>query len=308
MLVLIVNTFLPFFSLGEDIKMMKDCGLVTLLFSGLILAVWSASLSVAEEIEGKTAMTLLSKPINRRQFVVGKYIGILQAVLLLLIPLVIAFFVLLYYKVGYDARESAKEVPEWGFQQMRLNPLRLEAVKQVIPGIVLIVFEIAVLAAVSVAISIRLPDGSQHRHLPGNIRDRPLDSSAREGRGTRFRASQICRSIDRHNSAFLRDIQYGSSGGDRDNGASGLSDVFHVLLCGLLHSGDSVGLHIIRGPRFGLSVRAVLTRDHRGNACVRLSRHEVRARSQPLLRVQMAARIRQTWAPGFMSLSAGLLC
>ncbi len=156
LIVLVVNTFLPFFSLGHDIKMLKDCGLVTLLFSGLALAVWTASISVAEEIEGKTAMTLLSKPINRRQFVVGKYIGIVQAVLLLLIPLVIVFFLLLYYKVGYDARESSKEIPEWGFQQMQFNPLRLEAVTQVIPAIVLIVFEIAVLAAVSVAISIRL--------------------------------------------------------------------------------------------------------------------------------------------------------
>ena len=70
-----VNTFLPFFSLGEDIKMLKDCGLATILISGLLLAVWTASTSIANEIEGKTAMTLLSKPINRRQFIVGKYIG-----------------------------------------------------------------------------------------------------------------------------------------------------------------------------------------------------------------------------------------
>ena len=34
------------------------------------------SLAVAEEIEGKTAITLLSKPINRRQFIVGKFLGI----------------------------------------------------------------------------------------------------------------------------------------------------------------------------------------------------------------------------------------
>lgn len=34
-LLLVVNTFLPFFSLGSDIKMLKDCGLMTLLFSAL---------------------------------------------------------------------------------------------------------------------------------------------------------------------------------------------------------------------------------------------------------------------------------
>src|SRR3712207_9254880 len=42
------------------------------LICGLILAIYSSSTSVADEIEGKTAMTLLSKPINRRQFILGK--------------------------------------------------------------------------------------------------------------------------------------------------------------------------------------------------------------------------------------------
>src|SRR6185369_14845642 len=60
---LIVNTFLPFFSLGDDIKMLKDCGLATILILGMFLAIWTSSTSIADEIEGKTAMTLLSKPI-----------------------------------------------------------------------------------------------------------------------------------------------------------------------------------------------------------------------------------------------------
>ncbi len=53
----------PFFSLGDDTKMFIDCGLATILICSLLVAIWTASLSVAEEIEGKTAMTLLSKPI-----------------------------------------------------------------------------------------------------------------------------------------------------------------------------------------------------------------------------------------------------
>ena len=158
LVILVVNTFLPFFSLGEDIKMLKDCGLATILISGLLLAVWTASTSIANEIEGKTAMTLLSKPINRRQFIVGKYIGILQAVLWLMIPLVIAFCLLIFYKVGYDARESAKEVPDfWDPTTMSLNWERLQEVVQILPGIALIFLEVAVLSAVSVAISTRLP-------------------------------------------------------------------------------------------------------------------------------------------------------
>src|SRR5690606_2464922 len=112
-LFLVANTFLPFYSLGEDVKMLKDCGLATLLICGLLLAVWTASTSIADEIEGKTAMTLLSKPITRRQFVLGKYVGIMQSVLLLLAVSGTFLLFCVYYKVGYDARESGKEVPPW---------------------------------------------------------------------------------------------------------------------------------------------------------------------------------------------------
>lgn len=157
-LLIVVNTFLPFFSLGEDIKMLKDCGLATILISGLLLAVWTSSTSIASEIEGKTAMTLLSKPITRRQFVVGKYVGILQGVMMLIVPLMIIFSAFIFYKVGYDARESGGEVP--GMLQEGTfipNAERAMSVLQVLPGFALIFLEIAVLTAVSVAISTRMP-------------------------------------------------------------------------------------------------------------------------------------------------------
>lgn len=164
--ILVLNTYVPFFSFGEDTKMLKDCGLATLLISGLLLAIWNASNSIAAEIEGKTTMTLLSKPINRRQFIVGKYLGITQAVLVLLIPLILAFLFLIYYKVGYDAREVAADKPPMyelsdtvllGWTLPKFNAFRLSITLQVLPGIVLIFLEIVILTAVSVAISTRAP-------------------------------------------------------------------------------------------------------------------------------------------------------
>ena len=157
-LLIVVNTFLPFFSLGQDIKMLKDCGLATILISGLLLAVWTASTSIAAEIEGKTAMTLLSKPITRPQFIFGKYIGILQAVLFLLVPLIIVLCLAIFYKVGYDAKESGQSVPDMlQAGSMLPNMQRSGEVLQIMPGFALIFLEIAVLAAVSTAISTRLP-------------------------------------------------------------------------------------------------------------------------------------------------------
>lgn len=146
---LVINTWLPFYSLGEDLKMLKECGLTTILICGLLIATWTASTSIADEIEGKTAMTLLSKPITRRQFILGKYVGILQTVLLYMIPVSIVFGLLIFYKVGYDARESSKEIPA--------AMQRIPDVLQMFPGLVLTFLEVAILGAVSVAISTRLP-------------------------------------------------------------------------------------------------------------------------------------------------------
>jgi ABC-type transport system involved in multi-copper enzyme maturation permease subunit len=148
LVMLVLNTFIPFFSLGDDVKMLEICGLATILISGMLLAIWTSSMSIADEIEGKTAMTLLSKPINRRQFIVGKFIGIQTAVLVLVVPLAIAFWGLIVYKVFYDAREGSTETT--------MELARLEAFK-ILPAVLLSLLEIAVMSAISVAISTRAP-------------------------------------------------------------------------------------------------------------------------------------------------------
>ena len=163
--VLVVNTWMPFFTLGDDIRELKNCGLATLLISGVLLAVWTAGTSITNEIDGKTAMTLLSKPINRRQFIVGKYVGIVQAVIWLFVPLTLLLSFFILYKLGYDQRESSEAVSPW-FEWVKVAgsvqfPLphedRLAAVSQVLPGVVLSFLQVCVLAGVSVAVATRLP-------------------------------------------------------------------------------------------------------------------------------------------------------
>lgn len=167
--ILVLNTYVSFFTLGEDVKVLKDCGLATILFSSLLLAVWTASTGISAEIEGKTTMTLLSKPLNRRQFIVGKFLGIVQAILLMMIPLAVCLLALIYYKIGYDARESSREVPaliNWTDQLFAMTlpfeiiapvPERWNPTVIIVPGIILIFFEAVILTAISVAIATRAP-------------------------------------------------------------------------------------------------------------------------------------------------------
>ncbi len=146
---LAVFVFIPYNTFGEDIKMLKDTGLVLIMVLGIIQAVWASSTSVAEEIEGRTALTVLSKPIGRRSFIFGKFFGIFLTVLLLFIVLGLVFMVLVSYKSIYDARESSTEEPIW-------QVCHFEMVR-VLPGLTLAFMETVLLAAISVAISTRLP-------------------------------------------------------------------------------------------------------------------------------------------------------
>ena len=69
----------PYFTLGDDYKLMKQVGFDAVMLFSALFGLLTASISVNEEIEGRTAITVISKPVSRRQFFIGKYLGILLA-------------------------------------------------------------------------------------------------------------------------------------------------------------------------------------------------------------------------------------
>ena len=146
---LVLFLFLPYYTFGEDVKVVEENGLTLVMVLSIILALWTASTTIAEEIEGRTALTVLCKPISRREFILGKFLGILGPVVILFIILGSIFLCSVSYKVMYDARETALPDPTW---------LQCQGeVIQIAPGLLLALMEAVVMTAVSVAISTRLP-------------------------------------------------------------------------------------------------------------------------------------------------------
>ena len=66
----------------SDQKMMESIGLSTLMVTGLLIAAFSAASALGREIEDKTALTVVAKPVTRATFVMGKFIGVTAAVIL----------------------------------------------------------------------------------------------------------------------------------------------------------------------------------------------------------------------------------
>lgn len=76
---LILNVSLAGFTLDDDDKLLLDLGLSTLLLSGLFLSAFSASGVISREIDNKTVLTVISKPVSRPVFILGKFAGLLAA-------------------------------------------------------------------------------------------------------------------------------------------------------------------------------------------------------------------------------------
>jgi ABC-2 family transporter protein len=108
--ILVVATVVPYFTFGDDYKMMKQICFDTVLLAGVLFGVLGASISINEEIEGRTAVTLMSKPVTRRQFLIGKFIGILMASWAL--TLVIGWFLVwvLYLQPALNPFDQATDV------------------------------------------------------------------------------------------------------------------------------------------------------------------------------------------------------
>src|SRR5262245_7558777 len=94
-------------TLDDDNKLLRDMGLSTLLMQGLFLAAFSATAVVTLEIEQKTVLTTVSKPVSRGIFVVGKALGVFAAVTLAYYLATIAFVMTMRHGVLQMSSESS---------------------------------------------------------------------------------------------------------------------------------------------------------------------------------------------------------
>ena len=82
LLLFFISPSLTMYTLSDDNKLLREIGLSTLFLTSLFIAIFAASGAVAEEIENKTIVTVLSKPVLRPIFIVAKFLGVAAAVAL----------------------------------------------------------------------------------------------------------------------------------------------------------------------------------------------------------------------------------
>src|SRR5438128_9217150 len=110
-LAMVISIVIPYFTFGEDLKMVKEISYALTMLLPAVFGVISASISVSEEIEGRTAVTLLSKPVTRREFLVGKFIGITLAGALMTLFMGLTLVWVVLAKTHYDFQPGISSVP-----------------------------------------------------------------------------------------------------------------------------------------------------------------------------------------------------
>ena len=63
-------------TVGAQGKIMADVGLASMVLFGLLVVVFVGSNMVRKELDKGTIVTILSKPVGRREYLVGKFLGL----------------------------------------------------------------------------------------------------------------------------------------------------------------------------------------------------------------------------------------
>ncbi len=145
-------TFFTFRAAGKTM-MLQDMGVATLTLACLLFAVFSAAAGVSRELEERTALTALAKPLSRRSFVAGKFLGLLGAAFLLLLGLAGVLGVTLWL----DHVLSVREVNFAGFFRPGAALEFLAGLPLFGPQLLFAFLETAIFCALAVALALFLP-------------------------------------------------------------------------------------------------------------------------------------------------------
>lgn len=151
--ILAIFAVLPFFTLGEDAVMYKAVALDVILLPVLIATLFATSKSIFEEIEDRTMLTLMSKPVRRWEVLIGKYFGIILSAALAIAVLGLVLLLCVWFRVPGDYQLNTRSVDEAEIRM--IFDYRMMHVAGLIPSLVATWLQVSVLAAIGVALSTR---------------------------------------------------------------------------------------------------------------------------------------------------------
>ena len=104
LLALLLNVNVAAYTLEDDNKLLVDLGLSTLFLTGMLLAAFTATSTLSREIENRTVVTVVSKPVARWVVVWGKFLGVVAAIATAYWLLAVVFLLTVRHRVQSSVR------------------------------------------------------------------------------------------------------------------------------------------------------------------------------------------------------------
>jgi len=97
---IVASRVLALLTVGDRIKIIKDVGLASISIFGVLMAVLIGTGLVYKEIDKKTIFTLLSKPLHRAEFILGKFLGLVLTLFVMTVCMTAIFLALVFLHTG----------------------------------------------------------------------------------------------------------------------------------------------------------------------------------------------------------------
>jgi ABC-type transport system involved in multi-copper enzyme maturation permease subunit len=93
---IVLARVLAVLTVGDRVKVIKDVGLASIGFFGALMAILIGTGLVYKEIEKRTIFTLISKPIRRFEFLLGKYLGLVWTLAVMVAAMTAIYLVVVF--------------------------------------------------------------------------------------------------------------------------------------------------------------------------------------------------------------------
>lgn len=97
LLLVIALRLLPEVAASTEDKIFLDFGLAAISVLGVLVAVFVGTGLINKEIEKRTVLVLIPKPLSRAEFIIGKHLGLLGVLAVLIVALMIIYLILLSF-------------------------------------------------------------------------------------------------------------------------------------------------------------------------------------------------------------------
>ncbi|MEY2545701.1 MAG: hypothetical protein QOG48_818 [Verrucomicrobiota bacterium] len=150
------SVFMARFSFQQELQILKDISLGAMSIFSSLLAILATARLIPQDIEDRTAYTILAKPVPRFEYVIGKLLGVLALLAISIAAMSALFLALLYAREQTLLSETMRQFANAPREQLEnaLREIRDAGLKiDIVQVIALLFIKAGVLASLTLLVT-----------------------------------------------------------------------------------------------------------------------------------------------------------